>query len=126
MSLDWLDFELSDDSEGLCCFDALASVWPAQWPAVLAELREVLDWAGRQFGPAAPLDEDGHWDVDLQAWLDSEPPQALALDLQRPSGLSAPAEALAAASAARRTLAVALSVTPGLAEALRQRFGLTL
>jgi hypothetical protein len=77
----FLGFEYSEDPQGGGCFDALASVQPAQLAAVRAEIAEVLDWAEQNFpGQGAPLDEGGEWDVDLQET--TEPPwQVLSLSI---------------------------------------------
>ena len=55
MTLDYLDFDYSDDGDGQGSFDALASVAPAQVAAVHAEIETVLAWAHAQFpgGPGA-------------------------------------------------------------------------
>ncbi len=63
--LHYLDFEITDDGEGVTTFDALAAVAPERAAALRDEVREVLDWAQARFGPAAPLDEGGEWDCAL-------------------------------------------------------------
>jgi hypothetical protein len=74
MSLQFLDFEYSDDGQG-GSFDAMASVRQAQLAALRAEIAEVLDWAETTFaGQRAPLDEGGEWDVDLQQHADAATP----------------------------------------------------
>ena len=45
MSLQYLDFEYSDDTEGVGTWDAMASVSPNQVTAVQAEVARVLGWA---------------------------------------------------------------------------------
>ena len=71
MSLQFLDFDFSEDPEGGGTFDAMASVRPAQLAAVRAEISVVLNWAETSFaGQRAPLDEGGEWDVDLQQRID--------------------------------------------------------
>ena len=45
MSLQFLDFEYSEDPQGGGSFDAMASVRPVQLAEVRAEITEVLDWA---------------------------------------------------------------------------------
>ena len=68
MQLDYLDFDFSEDSEGVGTFDALASTTPAQLSAVHAEVEAVLAWAHGQFpeGPGAVAD-GADWDIDLQS-----------------------------------------------------------
>ncbi len=75
MSLQFLDFEYSEDPQGGGSFDAMASVRPAQLAAVRAEISQVLEWAETAFaGQRAPLDEGGAWDVDLQQRIDGASP----------------------------------------------------
>ncbi|MDP9899057.1 hypothetical protein [Variovorax ginsengisoli] len=68
MRLDYLDFDCSEDSEGVGTFDALASTTATQLPAVHAEIETVLAWAHGQFpeGPGAVAD-GADWDIDLQS-----------------------------------------------------------
>lgn len=66
-----LQFDLSDDADGVSTLEAQASTRAEQHPAVLAEVQQVLDWAWRHFphshGPVA----DGHdWDHDLQVLVE--------------------------------------------------------
>ena len=63
--LDYLDFEIADDGEGVTTFDALADVEARHAAALRAEVKRVLDWATARFGAAAPLDEGGEWDCAL-------------------------------------------------------------
>ena len=75
MSLQFLDFDYSEDPDGGGSFDAMASVRPAQLDAVRAEVAEVLEWAATMFaGQRAPLDEGGEWDLDLQERVDGASP----------------------------------------------------
>ncbi|GAB3476453.1 hypothetical protein [Polaromonas eurypsychrophila] len=75
MSLQFLNFDFSEDPEGGGTFDAMASVRSAQLAAARAEIAEVLDWAETAFaGQRAPLDEGGEWDVDLQEHADAASP----------------------------------------------------
>lgn len=67
-TLDYLDFDVSDEADGSGSFDAVASVGPQQLAAVHAEIIDVLDWAHAAFaGQRAPLDDGGAWDFDLQS-----------------------------------------------------------
>jgi hypothetical protein len=75
MSLQFLDFDYSEDGQGCGTFEAMASVRPAQVAAVRAEIAGVLDWAETTFpGQRAALDEGGEWDVDLQEHNDGASP----------------------------------------------------
>lgn len=66
MALHYLTFDPSHDTDGLHTFDALASTSHTDHPAVMAEVRRVLDWAARQF-PDGPgdLEEGCSWCHDL-------------------------------------------------------------
>ena len=67
-TLDYLDFDFSEEADGSGSFDAVASVGPQQLAAVHAEIVVVLDWAHATFaGQRVPLDEGGAWDFDLQS-----------------------------------------------------------
>lgn len=75
MSLQFLEFDFSEDPEGGGTFDAMASVRPVQLAAARAEIAEVLEWAESAFaGQRAPLDEGGEWDADLQERTDAASP----------------------------------------------------
>jgi hypothetical protein len=75
MSLQFLEFDFSEDPDGGGSFDAMASVRPAQLAAVRAEIAGVLEWAETAFaGQRAPLDEGGEWDLDLQERVDGASP----------------------------------------------------
>lgn len=86
--LSYLMFEAHESTEGVHSFEAMASVPEARWPALQAELAEVLGWChawGGARGAPAPvaLEEGGEWDFDLQVTREwSEP-----LDVQfQPDG----------------------------------------
>lgn len=67
-TLDYLDFDFSEEADGSGSFDAVASVGPQQLAAVHAEIVAVLDWAHAAFaGQRASLDDGGAWDFDLQS-----------------------------------------------------------
>lgn len=67
MPLRYLEFDVSEDTDGRCTLDAMASVQAPHWAALLAEVAAVLTWAYREFpsGPGA-LDDGTDWDVLLQ------------------------------------------------------------
>lgn len=121
MNLDFLDFDFSEDADGLGSFDAMASATTAQLAALQAEVLRVLDWAHGEFaGARGPLDEGGEWDYELQGV--QEVPTALdvrydetarRLDL-RPAGTGP----------ARVTLSLTLTGTPAFCEAFRREFEL--
>ena len=66
MPLQFLEFDRSEDNEGLYCWDAVASPAPHHNHALLAEVQGVLARLHKALGPAGPLDEGHAWDVDLQ------------------------------------------------------------
>lgn len=66
-ALQYLGFAVSDDGAGMGSWDLMASVRPAQLPAVLAEVQAVSDWATRHApGPRGPEEEGGLWDAHQQ------------------------------------------------------------
>ena len=120
-TLDWLDFDFSDDAQGHGSFDAMASVGQAQWPALQAELARVLDWAHREFaGARAPLDAGGDWDFELQGV--QEVPTPLEVDYDEGAGRVTLQPGTP--GAARITLSVTLTGTPAFCDAFRRAFGL--
>jgi hypothetical protein len=81
MTLDYLDFDVSEEADGSGSFDAVASVTPQQLAAVHADIVTVLDWAHDTFaGQRGPLDEGGTWDFDLQSVQEWRLPETLAYD----------------------------------------------
>ena len=63
----YLTFDLSDDAEGVTTLDAMASTTAEQHVAVMAEVKQVLDWAWQRFPHThGPADEGMDWDHDLQ------------------------------------------------------------
>ena len=69
--LDYLDFETSDDGEGTTTFDALAYTPTERWPALQAEVEQVLRWCTTEFGQPGPLERGHQWDLDLQLQSDA-------------------------------------------------------
>ena len=67
MNLQFLEFDCSEDSHGVVCWDALAQPAARHTPAMLEEVTQVLIWA-HQFGSQAPgpLEDGADWDFDLQ------------------------------------------------------------
>lgn len=67
MSLDYLIFDRSEDTEGIGTFEAMASVSPGHLAAVRAEVDVVLAWAFEAFpGEHGDLEEGCAWSHDLQ------------------------------------------------------------
>lgn len=68
MRLNYLDFDYSEDTQGIGVFDAMASTAPDQAQTVDAEIALVLDWASASFADRrGPVGDGGDWDYDLQA-----------------------------------------------------------
>ena len=118
MALDWLEFDFSEDEEGNGSFDAMAAAGPAQLPALQAEIAEVLQWAERAFGAAAPLEDGGGWDYELQGVREF----ATTLAVDYDAGQLRLREG--ATGAPRVTLSLTRSGTPAFCAALRQAFDL--
>jgi hypothetical protein len=122
MSLNYLDFDFSEDAEGIGTFDALAATAPTHQAAVLAEVASVLAWAHHAFeGQRAALDEGGAWDYDLQGWREFSAVDVLDFD-ERSGELSVQPQA---AGAARHTVSLSVTGTPGFCAAFRERFHTT-
>ena len=119
MSLNYLEFDYSEDADGVGTFDALAATAPAHNAAVLAEVARVLGWAHQAFETQrAPLEEGGEWDYDLQAWREFSAVDRLHFDAH--SGeLSLQPQA---AGAARHTVSLSVTGTPGFCAAFHERF----
>ena len=120
MNLQYLDFDYSEDADGTGTFDAMASVSPAQLPALHAEISQVLAWAHRQFPDACgPSEEGGEWQYDLQGVQEVATPLALQFD--------AAAECIATVPGTpappRTTITLSISGNAGFCAALREAFG---
>lgn len=124
MALSYLDFDYSEDEQGISTWDAMACVNVQRLPALLAEITLVLHWAQQQFvNQRGPLDEDGLWDYDLQSVPEGKAP-ALELHYHEDSGQLTLEPPPAHPPEARYTITLTLSGTPAFAQALRARFGL--
>ena len=67
MNLQFLEFDCSEDSEGVVCWDALAQPAAHHTLAMLQEVTELLAWAHRYATcPPGPLEDGADWDFDLQ------------------------------------------------------------
>lgn len=67
MQLQFLEFDGSEDAEGVVCWDALAQPASRHTHALLLEVTQVLAWAHR-FSPCKPgaLEDGADWDFDLR------------------------------------------------------------
>lgn len=81
MTLQYLEFDYSEDADGSGTFDAMASAWPAQLPALQAEIAALLAWAHGQFPQGlGPAEEGGEWQHDLQGSEESTTPLTTEFD----------------------------------------------
>jgi len=103
MSPAYLEFDLSEDADGLSTWDALASPPATHTGALLAEVRALLRLL-QQLGPAGPVDEGHDWDMDLQ--LHDEHGQVLSID---GDGLPVGRVSLALSLTGRSALAAAIA-----------------
>ncbi len=123
MDLQYLEFDCTEDTEGVVCWDAMAQPQPRHNSALLQEVAQVLAWAYAwdAQGPG-PLEDGANWDFDLQATLhpDGPHPQSVCLSFDpHPGQITHPMADLAQALA----LSLSLSGTPGFAQAFRERWG---
>jgi hypothetical protein len=133
MPLHLLDFDCSEDVQGVVCWDALAQPRPQYNSALLREVAQLLAWAHAFDTPGPGSLEDGAcWDFDLQVsllhdglpaqtaqpqWTPSARHNACGAD-ERLSITPTPGPQQ------RISLSLSLSGTPGFAEAFRAQFEL--
>lgn len=120
MTLSYLDFDYSEDTEDVGVFDAMASTGPQQVAAVHAEIVVVLGWAHENFpGRRGPVGEGGDWDYDLQGMQEASAPEAIEFDehTRRLQVRTGPA------GTPRHTVTLTVSGTPEFCAAFRLRFG---
>jgi hypothetical protein len=120
MELHYLDFDFSDEESGRGSFDAMAAVAPSRMPALLAEMSAVLRWAGRTFGPAGALQDDGEWDYELEGTAEPNTP----LDVAYDEGSGQLSVAPTPTGQALATLTLTLSGSAAFCEAFQREFGL--
>lgn len=121
MALHYLDFDYSEDDEGTGTWDAMASVTPPQWGALLNEVAQVLDWAHHGFaGRQGPIEDGADWDYDLQGVHEATTTQHPRYDDALRKIVLQPAPT----STGRYTLTLSLSGTAAFGAALREQFGL--
>ena len=123
MNLQLLDFDCSEDAEGVVCWDALAQPAPHYNSALLAEVAQVLAWCHRfdARGPGS-LEDGANWDFDLQVTLQggAHPGLPLPAKFEPTTGalhlpLGADQQAMA--------LSLSISGSPGFGQAFRDQFG---
>lgn len=135
MKLQLLDFDISEDADGVVCWDALAQPLPKHNNALLEEVAQVLAWAHAfdAQGPR-PLEDGGHWDFDLQVSLvRNGTPNQLVQVLYQPPDTHQAGQVSKAFNLSlipgpgpdeRIELGLSLSGTPGFCEAFQAKFGL--
>lgn len=127
MDLQLLDFDCSEDNEGVVCWDALAQPQPRHNSALLHEVAQVLAWAYSfdAQGPG-PLEDGANWDFDLHATRhpSSQAAQDLRLVFDAQKGLiDIDAAELSQLLTDPMALSLSLSGTPSFAQAFRERWG---
>lgn len=126
MTLRLLDFDGSEDADGVVCWDALAQPQPQHNSALLQEVAQVLAWAfGFDAQGPGPLEDGANWDYDLQAtWHPVDPnaqtAQTALITFHPATGQLSLTPRL---SEHRLELSLSLSGTPGFAQAFRDHWG---
>ena len=119
MTLDYLDFDYSEDEEGTGTWDAMASVKAERVPALAAEIAQLLRWANQKFAGRQGAAEDGFdWDYDLQAQDDDGEP--LPAHFDKATGQLN----LQASAAGFTTVNLSISGSAHFGDALRESFEL--
>jgi hypothetical protein len=118
MTLEFLEFDCSEDSEGVVCWDALAQPAARHTSALLQEVTQLLAWAHR-FGPQAPgpLEDGADWDFDLRIRGGDAPLQAHWNNASQTLALSP-----SPSSSDEITLSLSISGTPAFAQAFRDHW----
>lgn len=122
MALHYLIFDRTDAEDGSGSFDTMASATAAGWPALQAELTQVLAWAHDTFaqGPG-PLEEGCDWDLDLQATQETSHTRRLQFD---PASRRLSEAGEDGRPTLRHSISLSLSGTAAFCAAFRQRFDL--
>jgi hypothetical protein len=80
--MQYLSFDLSEDTEGVTTLEAMAATAAEQHAAVMAEVQQVLDWAWRHYPHShGPVDDGMDWDHDLQVQVEDGRWHAVSLSL---------------------------------------------
>ena len=119
MTLEYLEFDYSEDEEGTGTWDAMASVKAERVPTLAAEITQLLQWAQRQFaGRQGAVEEGMDWDYDLQSQDDDGQPLPVHLDKANAQWT------LQASATGYTTVSLSLSGSAQFGDALRDAFGL--
>jgi hypothetical protein len=125
MNLQLLDFDCTEDAEGVVCWDALAQPAPAYNTALLHEATQVLQWAhGFDSHGPGPLEHGADWDFDLQVTLITP---GLAPQVSQPRFVPSTGQlTLWPAPTALQSLSLSLTLsgTAAFVQAFRVQFGL--
>lgn len=123
--LRYLTFDVSDSTDERVTLDAMASVGPAQQPALHAEVAQVLGWLHRHHGQhQGPAEDGGLWDADLQGSIERVSPLQLSFDPRSSQLLSHLHSQPGPGEVQRHSINLSLTLAPELANALRAEFGL--
>lgn len=121
MTLNYLDFDYSEDADGTGTFDAMASVSPAQISALYSEIAALLTWAHTHFPDACgPQEDGGEWQYDLQGVQETSTP----LSLEYEPGASSIRTVAGTPLTPRTTVTLSISGGTGFCAALRDSFGI--
>jgi hypothetical protein len=126
MELKYLEFDCSEDTEGVVCWDALAQPAANHTKELLNEVTQLLSWASR-FSPQGPgpLEEGADWDFDLQIHLHkTHSPLSTIAKTQWHAAQPSLAIHPAPGPDERLELSLSLSGTPGFSHAFREQFDL--
>lgn len=119
MTLNYLDFDYSEDTEDVGTFDAMAATGPQQVAAVHAEIVEVLVWAHSTFPERrGPVGDGGDWDYDLQGMQEIASPEIIEFHEHTRELLVR----LGPPGSPRHTITLSITGTREFCEAFRQRF----
>ena len=124
MELQYLEFDCSEDTEGVVCWDALAQPAASHTAALLREVTQLLSWASRfsTQGPG-PLDEGSDWDFDLQVqWHSADGQRCTPTRVQWQAEQETLDIRPAPGPSDRVELSLSLSGTPAFAQALREHW----
>jgi hypothetical protein len=82
LHLDYLTFDLSEDSDGVTIMETMASTPSSRHASVMNEVRQVLNWAWAHFPRShGPVGEGMDWDDDLQVSVEHDDWHTVALTL---------------------------------------------
>ena len=80
--MNYLDFDLSEGSDGVATLEAMAATSAEEHAAVMAEVQQVLAWAWTHFPHAhGPADDGMDWDHELQLGVEGGRWHAVTLTL---------------------------------------------